>query len=138
MGDGGKNMTRIKECLDRIGQTQKWLALTMGVKQPSVHDWITGKNKPTAANLERLSKIFHVSTDYLLGISQEKFDDSDTIEIEAAEAVELGNLKPDEIRLLNGYRSLNDDGKQYILQTLDTAVASNMYRQSDISMEKEA
>lgn len=65
-------MTKIKECLDRMGKTQKWLAITMGVKQPSVHDWITGKNKPTANNLKRLSEIFHVSTDYLLDASEEE------------------------------------------------------------------
>lgn len=64
-------MTRIKECLDRMGQTQKWLAITMGVKQPSVHDWITGKNTPSSENLKRLSELFHVSVDYLLGISDD-------------------------------------------------------------------
>lgn len=73
-------MSRIKECLDRIGKTQKWLAVTMGVKQPSVHDWITGKNKPTADNLKRLSEIFHVSTDFLLGVPEEEAPQSNDFE----------------------------------------------------------
>lgn len=73
-------MTRIKECLERMGKTQKWLAITMGVKQPSVHDWITGKNKPTADNLKRLSEIFHVSTDYLLGMPEEETPPMNDIE----------------------------------------------------------
>lgn len=71
-------MTRIKECLERIGQTQKWLAVTMGVKQPSVHDWITGKNKPSTENLKRLSELFGVSSDYLLGISDELNSNTDS------------------------------------------------------------
>ena len=124
-------MTRIKECLDRMGQTQKWLALTLGVRQPSVHDWITGKNKPTAANLQKLSALFHVSTDYLLGIStEEEYIESKSVCFEPS--------TPEEYRLLSGFRSLNEAGQQFILQTLDTAVASNIYRQSDLSLGKEA
>jgi transcriptional regulator with XRE-family HTH domain len=78
------NVTRIKECLDRMGKTQKWLAITMGVKQPSVHDWITGKNKPTADNLKRLSEIFHVSTDYLLGVPDEEPSIEENVEPDKA------------------------------------------------------
>ena len=127
-------MTRIKECLDRMGQTQKWLALTLGVKQPSVHDWITGKNKPTAANLQKLAALFHVSTDYLLGIStDDEYDEY--VELESA-CVEPST--PEEYRLLSGFRSLNEAGQQFILQTLDTAVASNIYKQGDLSLGKEA
>lgn len=124
-------MTRIKECLDRMGQTQKWLALTLGVKQPSVHDWITGKNKPTAANLQKLSALFHVSTDYLLGISK----DDEYTELKSA-CIEPATQE--EYRLLIGFRSLNESGQQYILQTLDTAVASNIYKQGDLPLGKEA
>ena len=93
-------MTRIKECLDRIGQTQKWLALTMGIKQPSVHDWVTGKNMPSAENLKRLSEIFNVSTDYLLGIDQEeKQKEAPTGEALDNKLIEmLTSLTPDQVQ----------------------------------------
>ena len=93
-------MTRIKECLDRMGQTQKWLALTMGIKQPSVHDWVTGKNMPSAENLKRLSEIFNVSTDYLLGIDQEdKQKEAPTGEALDNKLIEmLTSLTPDQVQ----------------------------------------
>ena len=65
-------MTRIKECLERMGKTQKWLAVTMGVKQPSVHDWVIGKNMPSSKNLKRMAELFNVSTDYLRGVDSEE------------------------------------------------------------------
>ena len=98
-------MTRIKECLDRMGQTQKWLALTMGIKQPSVHDWVTGKNMPSAENLKRLSEIFNVSTDYLLGIdNEEKQKEPPKGEaLDSALVDMLVNLTPDQVQRVQDF-----------------------------------
>ena len=64
-------MTRILEARVNAGLSQKEVALSLGVKAPSVWAWESGKSKPTAANLEALSKLYHVSVDYLLGRDDE-------------------------------------------------------------------
>ena len=108
-------MTRIKECLDRMGQTQKWLAITMGVKQPSVHDWITGKNTPSSENLKRLSELFHVSVDYLLGISD---DTPQVVSTDPWDPEEMGAADQEDanIRILaRGVTRMTPENRQKLL-----------------------
>lgn len=64
-------MARIKEARIKAGLQQKEVALTLGVRAPSICAWESGKTKPTAENLEALSNLYHVSTDYLLGLSND-------------------------------------------------------------------
>ena len=118
-------MTRIKECLDRMGQTQKWLALTLGVKQPSVHDWITGKNKPTAANLQRLAALFNVSTDYLLGLTDDPAPavvSADTWDVESA----FSAPEDESIRIMaRGMGRLSPENREKLLTVAKTLFATD-------------
>lgn len=61
-------MNRIKECRMSKGFSQKYVAVTLGVAQPSVFAWENGKTLPSNENLKALAKLFGVSTDYLLGV----------------------------------------------------------------------
>ena len=40
-------MYRFKECREAKGFSQKFVALSLGVKPPSISDWENGKTKPT-------------------------------------------------------------------------------------------
>lgn len=60
-------MNRIKEAREAAGMSQQFVALSLGVKPPSVCNWENGKSAPTPANLRALAKLLDVSTDYLLG-----------------------------------------------------------------------
>lgn len=60
-------MNRIKECRVKKGMTQKFVALSLGVKPPSVWGWENDKSDPTQENLSALADLFGVSVDYLLG-----------------------------------------------------------------------
>lgn len=60
-------MNRIKSARLKAGLSQKEVALSLGVKGPSVHAWETGKTQPTAANLKTLAHLYKVPVDYLLG-----------------------------------------------------------------------
>ncbi len=60
-------MVRLKECRIAAGMTQQYVALTLGVKAPSVSNWESGKTLPTADNLIALSNLYGVTIDYLLG-----------------------------------------------------------------------
>ena len=62
-------MNRIKECRVNAGMSQKYVALSLGIKEPSVSTWESGKTLPSHENIIKLSKLFNVSADYLLGLS---------------------------------------------------------------------
>ncbi len=62
-------MYQIKQCREMRGLTQNFVALSLGVKPPSVNGWESGKSKPTLDNLIALAELLNVSTDMLLGIA---------------------------------------------------------------------
>lgn len=61
----------ILKARERAGMSQKEVSITLNVKAPSISGWENKKNYPTAENLKQLSALFCVSTDYLLGLSDE-------------------------------------------------------------------
>ena len=62
---------RIHDLRERSGMTQTDLAMRMGVTRSGVNAWDMGISKPSLDNLITLSRIFHTTTDYLLGIENE-------------------------------------------------------------------
>ena len=67
---------RIHDLREQAGMTQTDLAMRMGVTRSGVNAWEMGISKPNLDNLIALSRIFHTTTDYLLGI-----DNTETIVI---------------------------------------------------------
>lgn len=59
-------MNRIKELREKARFTQAELAEYLGVKRVTVAQWERGENKPRVDTLIKLSKLFKVTTDYLL------------------------------------------------------------------------
>lgn len=62
---------RIHDLRERSGMTRTDLAMRMGVTRSGVNAWEMGISKPSLDNLITLSRIFHTTTDYLLGIENE-------------------------------------------------------------------
>ena len=62
---------RIHDLRERSGMTQTDLAMRMGVTRSGVNAWEMGISKPSLDNLITLSRIFHTTNDYLLGIENE-------------------------------------------------------------------
>jgi transcriptional regulator with XRE-family HTH domain len=58
---------RLKQYLADQSLTQVELAERMGVSQPTISDWLSGKTSPSAKKLKELSSITGVSIDELLG-----------------------------------------------------------------------
>lgn len=74
---------RIMILRERKGYTQKQLAQRLGISRNAVNLWEMSMSSPSMESLIELSKIFHVSTDYLLGLeTDEKIDISDLTEEE--------------------------------------------------------
>lgn len=58
----------IKSLRETAGLSQSALAKRLGVTRSSVNAWEMGLSIPTAQYIVELSQLFHVSTDYLLGL----------------------------------------------------------------------
>lgn len=63
---------KIKELRENAGYSQSQLAKKLDVTRSSVNAWEMGLSMPTTQYVVALSKLFHVSTDYLLGLEKSK------------------------------------------------------------------
>lgn len=59
---------KIKECREKMGYSQTDLANLLGINRANVGMWESFKNKPKIEDVIRLSEIFQVSVDFLLGL----------------------------------------------------------------------
>lgn len=59
----GEKLTKLRKC---SGMSQEALAEELLVSRQAVSRWETGETMPDSENLRQLSRIFRVSTDYLL------------------------------------------------------------------------
>lgn len=60
-------MNKIKELREKIGLPQKAFAADLGVSQPTISDWESGRKVPSAKSTEKIADYFGVSVDYVLG-----------------------------------------------------------------------
>ncbi|MBR3743469.1 MAG: helix-turn-helix transcriptional regulator [Clostridia bacterium] len=123
---GNVDRQRLVEARNKHGYSQKYVALTVGVAPSIVSRWESGGKFPSRENLVKLAELYGVSVDYLLGIS----DDETPVTNE--------NLSPDELRLIQDYRRLNQQGKEYIRQTMYMAVPIYIRHSDDADMEHKA
>lgn len=75
----------IKNLREEAGYSQAQLAKKLDVTRSSVNAWEMGLSTPTTHYVVELAKIFHVSTDYLLGLENKRhivIDDYNKSEIE--------------------------------------------------------
>ena len=74
---------RIRELRESKKYTQSELAKELGIIRSSVNAWEMGISVPSTQYIVELAQIFHVSTDYLLGVTNsaalnvEGLDDDD-------------------------------------------------------------
>ncbi len=62
---------RIKKLRKEIQLSQAELAKKLYMSQQTISSWETGFREPDFATLEAIAKYFEVTTDYLLGVSDE-------------------------------------------------------------------
>ena len=63
---------RIKKLRKKNKISQKELAALLGVSRSSVNGWELGINMPSTQYIIKMARLWHVSTDYLLGIEKNK------------------------------------------------------------------
>ncbi len=97
-------MLKIAETRKDRGVTQKQLAEKLGIYQSNMSNWENGVTEPDMQSLVRLADILEVSTDYLLG----RTNDVGLIEVNA-------NLSNDENELIILYRKMSYRDKNQLL-----------------------
>ena len=63
---------KIQSCRKRAGLSQETLARELGISRQAVSRWETGEAIPDTEKVIQLSRLFQVSTDYLLLDEMEK------------------------------------------------------------------
>ncbi len=59
---------RLKNLREKMGYTQSDLAKKLSLTRASVNAWEMGLSSPSTPVVVELSRLFHVTTDYLLGL----------------------------------------------------------------------
>ena len=100
---------RIRELRTAKGMNQTELAEELEISQGAMSNWETGRSEPDFRGLRRLSEIFGVSVDYIMGRTEER----NAIPQEAAREVLAG----DGVRiLLDADANLTDDQLSEIVE----------------------
>ena len=73
---------RLKALRLEANLTQKEVADILGISRPAYTYWEKGEKAPTPDKLPALSKLFNVSTDYLLGNSDYRSVEEELSEVE--------------------------------------------------------
>lgn len=97
---------RIHDLRERTGITQTDLAMRIGVTRSCVNAWEMGVSKPNLDNLKTLARIFHTTTDYLLG-----HDNHDCILIEGY-TMEEKELLMRLVHYIEGQHEINEKTKK--------------------------
>ncbi len=113
----------IRDARIKKGYTQEQLGEIMGVQKSAIAKWENGR----VVNIKRdkLKKLAEV-----LSIQPYELVAPDSIVSNSEQ-----NLSSDELQLLNMYRQLNDQGKEYVLQTV--TMATHVYTKNDSSSNVE-
>ena len=82
----GKN---IKSLIDSSGLTMKAFAERVGLTPPAISRYLTGERKPELHPVVSIAESFGVSVDWLIGLSENKFD---TLTDEVREIVNLYSI----------------------------------------------
>lgn len=101
---------RLKSLRKKCGYTQVSLAKTLGVSKGTVAMWETGKRTPDFETLIRLSDLFDVRTDYILG----KSNDSSSAKLSDDDIEQLGRWELESVYtdLMKLYLSLDSFGQK--------------------------
>jgi transcriptional regulator with XRE-family HTH domain len=126
-------MSRLKELREERNWTQKYIGSVLNVKNAAISKYETGRAALTEDTIILLAKLFNVSSDYLLGLSDKRTefhpDANDSSLLDYPEPVyrnislnetsgfpnvTKNDLNKDEANVLYYYNRLSDENKDYI------------------------
>lgn len=105
----GKRITQLRE--EKGYTTRKKFAEKLSLPETTLRNYETDAREPGHTFLKQMSDFFNVSTDYLLGLTEER------------EKYSSHQLKSSEMEHIEKYRSLDASGKKHIDYELDRECA---------------
>ena len=124
---------RIRDLRKLNNLTQLEVSKKLNISNTTLSQYETGQRLPSDDIKIKISDIFNVSVDYLLGKSENKKNphaDNDKEELTA-----------DENKLLKNFRELNEEGQYMLISQSEALVASGLYiknQEPRIHLENEA
>lgn len=117
---------RLKFEREKLKISQKELSKKLNVSQQTIGSWEIGRTEPSHDNLQKLSKLFQVSTDYLLGHSdirnlEEELSAKDKKEIDKELNKLVKKLEEQDGLMFDG-EPLDDMSKELLLQALENSI----------------
>lgn len=106
-------MNRIRELREEKNITQVRLSIELEVSQETISAYEKGKYYPSAKSLIKLQKLFGVSIDYILGLSNVKYN-----------GISMNDLRSDELTMLQLYRKLDWMGREKARAYMDGYLAA--------------
>ena len=100
-------MLRLKELREQRRLNQEGLARELNVSQSTISAYEVGDRVPDLETLIAIANFFHVSLDYLAGLSDVK------------QQILQSDLTTDELEYLYAYRRLNHTGKEKVKSYMD-------------------
>lgn len=97
-------MNRIKELRAESHMTQVRLAIELEVSQETISAYEKEKHFPSFSQLVRLSKLFHASIDYIMGLSDVRTPPSSTISSDSQKLIACCmRLEGKQVELVTAY-----------------------------------
>jgi transcriptional regulator with XRE-family HTH domain len=96
---------RILKLIQESNESDYKVEKLIGLKRASINNWKRGLANPSADALIKIADYFGISLDWLCGRKSYAVADND--------------FSADEIDLVERYRKLTDDGKRYVLTTIE-------------------
>lgn len=113
---------RLKELRTEKNLTQEEVAKEIGTSQTNIGRWEKGLNEPSSSFVVKLANFFEVSTDYLLGRS----DDFGNVTVTTASP--SAALTPDEQEILETYRNLPPHRRKTFMLFVESCNEESTYK----------
>lgn len=102
------------------GYTQQQIADILEIDRSTYASYEIGRNRPDIAVLQNFAKIFKVTVDYILNLTEDSVyrlrDDTNDFNRDIHRNLLLSELSADEKMLIGTYRQLDDEAKKQIVK----------------------
>ena len=102
-------LSRFRGLLEESGKQQKEICDDLGIRAQKLSNWKTGYSEPNFDDIVMIAEYFDISTDYLLGVTEDDERPKNTAPV----------LPLDESELLKNYRALSYAGKARVAAYAD-------------------
>lgn len=114
---------KLKSLRSSLGKTQEEIAKSLGLSRAAYSHFENGRNEPDYDTLKKISEYFHVSTDYLLGRTDDPLpvrDVDQDLHDEHDYTKELEDFLKDNVTtaMFQDYGDWSDEEKRDLLQFL--------------------